>query len=214
MAHVRSLTLLQDAMDAELAWRIKEIKAFEVESSRGGEKSKAFRRAGVALLYAHWEGFIKRSAELYLEYVSSRGLKYDELKTCFVIFGFKEQLGTLISSKKSTPNVVALDFIRESMGQVANLKLSGAVKTESNLSSIVFENIANSVGVSTKPYATRFKLIDSSLVDRRNKIAHGEFLDLKSGDFGPLVDEILDLMGGFKIDLLNAATTQAYKKGI
>lgn len=211
MAAVRTLLQLQDAMDQELAWRIKEVGTFRVESAKNGEKSKAFTRAGVALLYAHWEGFVKKSAELYLEYVSNRGLKYEDLTTCFVVFGLKSKLNTLVDSRKSTPNIEAMDFIRASLGEVASLKLSGAVNTESNLSSNVFENIANSVGVSTAPYKTKFNLIDSSLVDRRNKIAHGEFLDLKSGDFGPLVDDILDLMRLFKNDLLNAAVTEAYK---
>lgn len=211
MATVRTLLQLQDAMDNELGWRIKEVGTFRVESAKGGEKSRAFTRAGVALLYAHWEGFVKRSAELYLEYVSNLGLRYEELTACFIVFGLKGKLNTLSGSRKTTTNIEAVNFIRESLGQVAALKLSGAVNTESNLSSIVFENIANSVGVSTTPYETKFKLIDSSLVERRNKIAHGEFLDLKSGDFGPLVDEILDLMRRFKNDLINAAVTEAYR---
>ena len=212
MAGVKTLLQLQDAMDRELGWRIKEIATFRVESAKGGKESKAFTRAGVALLYAHWEGFVKRSAELYLEHVSSLGLRYGDLRTCFVVFGLKGKLNTLVTSKKSSPNIEALDFIRDSLGQVAVLKLSGAVNTESNLSSTVFENIASSVGVSTSHYRTKFNLIDSSLVERRNKIAHGEFLDLRSGDFEPLVDEVLNLLRWFKNDLLNAAATESYKK--
>lgn len=212
MAAVRTLLQLQDAMDHELAWRIKEIGTFRVESAKGGQRSNAFTRAGVALLYAHWEGFVKRAAELYLEYVSNRGLKYEDLTTCFVIFGLKGKLNTLVSSRKSIPNIQAMDFIRGSLGDLATLKMAGAVNTESNLSSSVFENIANSIGVSSAPYETKFNLIDSSLVDRRNKIAHGEFLDLKSSDFGLLVEEILNLIRLFKNDLINAAATEAYKK--
>jgi len=212
MAAVRTLLHLQDAMDHELAWRIKEIGTFRVESAKGGQRSNAFTRAGVALLYAHWEGFVKRAAELYLEYVSNRGLKYEDLTTCFVIFGLKGKLNTLVSSRKSIPNIQAMDFIRGSLSDLATLKMAGAVNTESNLSSSVFENIANSIGISVVPYETKFNLIDSSLVDRRNKIAHGEFIDLKSSDFGLLVEEILDLIRLFKNDLINAAATEAYKK--
>lgn len=212
MAVVRTLLQLQDSLDQDLGWRIKEIGTFRIESARGGEKSKVFTRAGIALLYAHWEGFIKKSSEIYLEYVSKLGLKYEELETCFVIFGLKGKINTLVSSRKSKPNIDAIDFIRDSLGQVAILKLSGAVNTESNLSSSVFENIASSIGLSITPYQTKFNLIDSSLVERRNKIAHGEYLDLQSGDFGLLVEEVLNLMRLFKNDLLNAAVTEAYKK--
>lgn len=212
MAEVRTLTNLQDAMDQELGWRIKEISTFKIEAAKGGAGAKAFTRAGVALLYAHWEGFIKKSAELYLEFVSNRGLRYEELTTCFVVFGLKGKLNTVVTSRKAGPNIEAVDFIREALGQVAILKLSGAINTESNLSSGVFENIAKSVGVLTSPYETKFNLIDSSLVDRRNKIAHGEYLDLKSSDFSGLADDVLDLMRHFKNDILNAAVTEAYKR--
>ena len=209
---IRTMTQLQDALDEELAWRIKEIGVFRVESAKVGERSKVFMRAGVALLYAHWEGFIKRSAESYLEYVSTRGLKYEELTTCFVVFGLKGKLNSLSSSRQTSTNIEALDFIRNSLSQVATLKLSGAVNTESNLSSGVFNNIATSVGITTTQYEMKYNLIDSSLVDRRNKIAHGEFLDLNREDFKELADDILVLMRWFKIDLLNAAATQAFKR--
>lgn len=212
MAAVRTLSHLQDGLDQEIAWRIKEIGTFRIEASKGGHKSKAFTRAGVALLYAHWEGFVKSSAELYLEFVSNRGLKYEDLGTCFVVFGLKSKLNALIESRKSAANIEAVDFIRDSLGDLAALKLSGAVNTESNLSSSVFENIALSIGVSTTPYKTRFNLIDSSLVERRNKIAHGEYLDLKSSDFATLIDEVLSLMRLFKNDLINAAATEAYRR--
>ena len=158
---IRTMTQLQDALDEELAWRIKEIGVFRVESAKVGERSKVFMRAGVALLYAHWEGFIKRSAESYLEYVSTRGLKYEELTTCFVVFGLKGKLNSLSSSRQTSTNIEALDFIRNSLSQVATLKLSGAVNTESNLSSGVFNNIATSVGITTTQYEMKYNLIDS-----------------------------------------------------
>ena len=44
--------------------------------------------------------------------------------------------------------------------------------------------------ISTEPYETKFNLIDNSLVDRRNKVAHGEFLEIGGQDFGKLIDEI------------------------
>ncbi|MDF2369775.1 MAG: MAE_28990/MAE_18760 family HEPN-like nuclease [Rhizobiaceae bacterium] len=209
---VRTLNEMQDALDQEMGWRIKEIGVFKVGAGTNGPQRKPFIRAGVALLYAHWEGFIKNSSEIYLSYVESRALPYRELKSCFAVFGLKGKINTLVEGRKSLANVEAMDFIFSQMDETAKLQISAAVKTESNLTSTVFNNIALSLDIKTSPYETKFHLIDSSLVDRRNKIAHGEFLDIKGSDFSTLVDEMLGLMRLFKTDIENAATLESYKR--
>jgi len=195
-----------------MSWRVKEIGVFNIASRQNGSERRSFIRAGVALTYAHWEGFIKKSSEIYLEYVSYKKLSYRELKTCFAVFGLKGSLNTLAESTKSTANIEALDFIMENLDGVAQLNLGTAIKTESNLSSNVFCNIAASLNIDTSPYDTRFNLIDKSLVDRRNAIAHGEYLDLSGPEFSDLVDEVLSMMRQYKTDLQNAASLESFKR--
>lgn len=212
MADIRTLDHFQDALDKEMSWRLKEIKVFSVASKSNGTEHRHFIRAGVALLYAHWEGFVKAASELYLEYVASRGLKYNELQSCFSVFGLKSKLQTLTASRQAFANIDAFDFILSELDKTARLQLNSAINTESNLTSKVFVNIANSLNISTTSYSSRFNLIDESLVRRRNKIAHGEFIDIGSKEFGELLDDILLLMREYKIDLQNAASTAAYKR--
>lgn len=212
MAEIRTLTQFQAAMDKELSWRIKEIGAFNIASRANNEQAKYFTRAGVALLYAHWEGFIKRSSEIYLEYVSSRQLQYRELKSCFAVFGLKAKLSMLSESRKSKTNVDAFDFILAGLDGVAKINLSNAVNTESNLTSKVFENIASAIDIDTAQYDTKFNLIDESLVARRNSIAHGEYLSLSGREFAELVEDILGLMRTYKTDLENAVSLESYKR--
>ena len=188
------------------------IKVFSVASKSNGTVHRHFIRAGVALLYAHWEGFVKAASELYLEYVASRVLKYNELQSCFSVFGLKSKLQTLTASRQAFANIDAFDFILSELDKTARLQLNSAINTESNLTSKVFVNIANSLNISTTSYSSRFNLIDESLVRRRNKIAHGEFIDIGSKEFGELLDDILLLMREYKIDLQNAASTAAYKR--
>jgi len=195
-----------------MSWRVKEIGVFNVASRKNGAERRSFIRAGVALTYAHWEGFIKNSSEIYLAYVNHKSLSYRQLKTCFAVFGLKRSLSTLADSKKALPNIEAFEFILNKMDTVAHLQLNSAIKTESNLSSKVFRNIASSLDIDTSPYSTRFNLIDQSLVDRRNAIAHGEYLDLSGSDFGILVDEVLLLMRQYKTDLQNAASLESFKR--
>lgn len=212
MADIRTLIQLQDALDSEMGWRVKEIGAFRIASKSGNPERKFFIRAGVALVYAHWEGFIKASSEQYLNFVHFRGLTYSELKSCFAVFGLKSKLQMLSISRQASPNIEAFDFIHSAMGKTAHMQMSSAINTESNLTSKVFTNIANSLDLDVEKYTTKFNLIDESLVKRRNQVAHGEHMVLGGKEFGELADEILQLMRDYKIDLLNAASMETYKR--
>lgn len=212
MAQVKTLAGLQDELDKEIGWRNKEVRAFIVASKRNGPDSKFFIRAGVALLYAHWEGFIKASSELYLDFIHNQRLSYSELKSCFAVFGLKSKLQLLTKSRQSQLNVELFEFIRDGLGGQANLQLSSAIDTESNLTSAVFKNIALSLGIDCSRYETKFNLIDESLVKRRNMIAHGEYLSLQGREFGDLVNTVLQMMTDYQTDLLNAAAQGHYKQ--
>ena len=211
MPNVRTLDLFQDALDIEMSWRMKEVGTFVTASKSNGETRKAFVRAGVALLYAHWEGFIKEAAKLYLEFVYHRGHSYGELKSCFSIIGLSGQLSTLTNAKNAELNVAAFDFVKLSMAKHAQINKPEAISTKSNLSSTIFSNVLYSVGFATAKYESKYNLIDESLVKRRNKIAHGEYLDINYPESQALVKEILLTMRWFKTDLLNAASLKEYK---
>lgn len=129
MLKIRTLEELQENLDKDMAWRLKKISTFRMASKLEGQKKKPFICAGIALLYAHWEGFIKRSSECYLGYVAGRGLRYSELKSCFAVFGLKGQLETLLEGRKSKSNVAAFDFISSGLNEVAKLQMSAAINT-------------------------------------------------------------------------------------
>lgn len=212
MAKIRTLTQLQEILDKEMSWRIKEISDFRLIAKTQTTRSPTFIRAGVALVYAHWEGFIKSASEHYLNFVDNQGHVYRDLKTCFMVFGLKGRLALLSDSRKAKPNIEALDFVFSEMDKPAKMTMSSAIDTESNLTSKVFTNIAASIDISISSYETKFNLIDESLVKRRNKVAHGEYLDLSSTDFIALADEVLQMMRNYKTDIENAATLEHYKR--
>lgn len=212
MSKVRSLGELQDRLDKGLSWRLKEVSYIKSNTrSATSYAQAALLRAGVPLIYAHWEGFVKEASEAYLAYVASQKLNYGELASCFVVFGAKKHVANLVQSRRSAINIQAVDFFRKSAVIQADLSMSNAVNTESNLSSTVFENIAISIGVSTAPYAAYANLIDKVLLDRRNKIAHGEYLDIDAPAFEHLVEEVLMLLRMYKTDIENLASMQAFR---
>lgn len=212
MSKIRTLSDLQDALDKALAWRLKEI-AY-VKSNAKSSKSfaqAALLRAGVPLIYAHWEGFVKSASEAYLEYVANQHLRFEELASCFVVFAAKKQVASLIQSKRASVNIEIVEFFRNSGGKQANISLSNGVNTESNLSSVVFENIATSLGISVDRYIAYANLLDKSLLERRNKIAHGEYLDIDAAAFEALADEVLGLLRMYKTDIENKASMNAFR---
>lgn len=214
MVKIRTLAHLQEALDGEMKWRIREISTFRLASKKDGADQQALIRGGVAIVYAHWEGFIKAASEHYLNFVNSQGHRYRDLKTCFIVFGIKSRLALLGESRKSRSSIEALDFVFAEMEKPAKMVLGTAVNTESNLTSTVFSNIAQSIDIAVDQYETKFNLIDESLVRRRNSIAHGEYLDLKPDQFVELVDEVLMVMRWYKTDLENAASQASYKRPV
>ena len=195
-----------------MAWRIKEISAFRLATKTAGGDRKAFVRAGVALVYAHWEGFIKAASESYLNFVDNQGHVYRDLKSCFAVFGLKNKLAALTNSRQTKPNIEAFDFVLGELDKRARMSMSSAIDMESNLTSKVFSNIATSLDIAMSLYETKFHLIDESLVRRRNKIAHGDYLDLDADDFINLADNVLQIMRDYKTDLENAASMANYRR--
>ena len=77
---IRTLEQLYDKLSDELTWRKKELTSLKLLSESSGiatDRQIALLRALVALLYAHWEGFIKNASSAYIEYVSFQRLRYD-----------------------------------------------------------------------------------------------------------------------------------------
>jgi hypothetical protein len=212
VSKIKTAMELQNRLDDELAWRIKEIANLKivVRTSSIINKNTAVR-AALPLLYGHWEGFIKAAAESYLMFVNGQSLKYQELKSCFVVFGLRKKLHELTTTKNAEYSITTLEFLRDELDSRAKLKLDNAINTEANLSSLVFSNIAQSIGINITPYEGKFNLIDTSLLRRRNSIAHGEYLDVDSTGFRDLADEILKLLRLFKNDIENAVSLKLYK---
>ncbi len=207
---IRILGQLQTALDEDIAWRVKEIADMKLAAKRNdGLSERTLIRAGIAILYAHWEGFVKSAAQAYINFVDSQGKTYGELQTCFAVLGISKQMTELVKAKKARVRIAAVDFIRQSSATPSKLQKFN-VDTKSNLKAEVFENIALSIGIGIQPYESRFKLMDESLLSRRNKIAHGEFVDLDADAWRDLADEVIFLMRSFKTDIENAASTSAF----
>ena len=216
MKKVRTLHELQEMLDWEMSWRAKEIRVFKDAADKYEAKERVYVRAGIAILYAHWEGFIKEASKIYLSHIQSKALRYRELKPCFVVLGMKAKINILVDSNKSRPNIEAMEFIMSKLDQTAKFSIESAFDTESNMRWHVFANIALSLAIDTSSYDTKFNLIDKNLVDRRNEIAHGqnERPVIDRYGFEELIDDIDNLMRRYKTDIENAASMEGYRAAL
>jgi hypothetical protein len=211
MTKVRTVIALQELLDTDFAWRLKEVHDLRLAArAASGAQQRAFIRAGVALLYAHWEGFVKTAADNYVNFLSCQSITYRKLRPCFIALGLRSHLVQLTETKRNTASVAALTFVLEALDKPAKLPMKDAFHAESNLTSAVFENIAGSIGLNTARYQPRYNLIDESLVKRRNQIAHGQFLDIELRTFENLLTEVLVLIRWVKDDLENALALDAH----
>lgn len=210
---IRSLTELQDKLDSEMGWRVKEISSMKSSVSSVGPQSRpTLIRAGIALSYAHWEGFVKNTSEAYLAYLNAKKLSYNELQDCFVALGLRAEIARARHQADAGGAISVVDFIRNKGENRSSFSLKNAIDTKSNLNSEVFEAIVRALNLSASTYETKYHFIDESLLMRRNKVAHGEYLDIDGEDWKEIADEVLKLLRQFKNDIENGASRELYKK--
>lgn len=210
----RSATQLLDHLDNDMAWRLKEMHELRsaVQTAKG-KNVDAHIRAGIAMLYAHWEGFVKGAANAYIGYLSVRADKMQDLKPCFIALGLKSKLSLTKESAKSSVSVSAITSLLDELDKPIKLPLVDAISAQSNLNSEVFSNIVGWIDIDLRQYSSRFTLIDKTLLETRNGIAHGEFLIIDSDRFNSLVNEILEILRWFKTDIENAVVQKKFLKG-
>lgn len=210
---IRTADQLVEAVAAEIAWRRRELTdlRFLIEGAAGNRtRQAALTRAAVALLYAHWEGFVKAAAEIYLEFVSMQRCQHLELADNMLAIALRSELTAAQESKKIAAHTTVVEFFRTQMESRASIPYKDAVRTEANLSSAVLLEILRTLGLSTAAYESKSHLIDSQLVAKRNHIAHGRTLSVESGDYLALHDEISNLMGLLRNQIENAAVCREY----
>ena len=196
----------------EFSWRHKELLELRLLTrSSNIANQRILIRAGVPLAYAHWEGFVKAGSELLLNFVSHQNLQNDQLADPYFAHSVKSQMAMVLESARPNTVIEAACFVRDAHNKKAEIRHKNYVDTVSNLSSDVFQQIAGSLGIDLGPYRHLYPYIDETIVNNRNKIAHGEFIQLSVSDFHALVDRVADLMRMYKTDLENIVISNRFK---
>jgi hypothetical protein len=210
----RTLIHLQNNLDEDFGWRIKELSLLKSKipnTPNTAPLQDVLIRANVTMLYAHWEGFVKCAAENYLNYVSLRRLRHDQLESCFVALCLKNKINEMDNTNRFDLQTAAVDFMLQQLNERAYIPYEGIIQTKSNLSFFVFRDICTVIGIDYKKYQLKETLIDE-LVSLRNSIAHGKYLSMNFNEYLEIYDKIIEMMRDIKDDILNAAATEKFKR--
>lgn len=207
--------MLSDKLSQDLSWRKKELTDLKyiIESgSISRIRKNVLGRCGIAILYAHWEGFIKISSIRFLEFVSMQRLTNAELTDNFMSLIVKPKIGRFWETKKASRLHFLTEFFMYKLNERAVLPYKNAIDTESNLSSKVFKEIVWCLGLDYEPYETSEKIVNEKLLASRNYVAHGENFPVNPDDYTQLHERVIILMDTFKNQIENSAVTKSFKR--
>lgn len=190
-------------IDREWNWRQRELTFFKQALSCVDNYQKdSMSRAGILLLYAHWEGFIKKISQNFLDCFANESIGRSPK---YIITTHLAQMNDNISISHNKIDAAAQCLNCISDGAKVCQSIQKAINTESNLNSKNLEKIAKSVGVNFSDFETRLQFIDRSFVAERHAIAHGEGRQISEEDFLKLEKDVVTLMDIFKKNITDSA---------
>lgn len=201
------LNKFEDEIHKIFGWRKRELHAMQsqVLDSAGSEYEMMNLRAGHLLLYAHWEGCIKKYSKAYVKYINSRHILYSDINNILLASALKSDIQKLSDAHAVDTHFKFVERIFILFGSNEHVRLfpekiykelivdieDGLIRTESNLSYKLLQDILKRLGIweevlealheKNLTLDSRHEDIDKHLVERRNKIAHGEKIEGELG---------------------------------
>lgn len=216
---IKSKEVFFDTIQKERAWRRKELSNLKglIHQSRDSH-NQTLLRAGVLLMYSHWEGYIKKVCEAFFHYMNFKGMKYCVLNDNFVALGIAEKFNGNFPQKKFNSYSASVNFVlNESKEEKFKIDVALRIDTKSNLNSEVLSELLGMVGVDDSHFISNKYHIDNRLLKYRNAIAHGErtennpdlFFDID--EFNDLYSRINELTDFFENIVSNHLELESYK---
>ncbi|WP_392567193.1 MAE_28990/MAE_18760 family HEPN-like nuclease [Halomonas sp. 707B3] len=144
MVAIRTKEDLVDRIGQDYVWRLREISELKnliEEPLISDIRKRVLCRSGIALLYAHWEGFVKKSGTYFLEYVSSQRHNISDLRSNFITLLVRGRIDKASEANKYSAFDEVTRYILDNQSTRAKIPTKNVVDTQSNLSSKVLKDL-------------------------------------------------------------------------
>jgi hypothetical protein len=203
---------LDKQLEADLDWRAAELAALRLQlatTQPGSTLAVAGLRALWIMLYAHYEGFVKFALEIYLDELERTGVVRDDCITALTLFSLEQEFRTLRSDLSSE---ALWEFFKISLPAALQQNLSFPVRPQqrSNLWPNLLAEDCRLVGINIPSLAGNEKKL-STLVARRNEIAHGKRNIIRDLDeYKKYEEAAFDVMYGLAIEMAEKLRSRSY----
>lgn len=224
------LSNLEDLLFEDLTWRKTEISELIILTET--EEKNVLLKSIILLLYAHWEGYIKKTSKTYLKFIIDNKIEVSQLTDNFKYIALKGLSKEVYKSSNTMSTNNELNFIQKfndintkTFDKLLSIDLENerdksVIDTQDNLTPAIFKNILDIIGVTyLDGYESKKSQIENNLVAHRNSIGHGnkklsnnqefqlEIIALKE-----LRDIIFLIIENFRDDILQFAKEQYFLK--
>jgi len=205
-----------ETLEEDLRWREAELASLKRITINNKDNESVYRcmlRASWTLLYAHYEGFTKFCWELLLDQVQGNKVPVEKLREDFLVLALEKQFRALRGNLSSA---MLWKFFHNDLPQVLHREAmfdpDCRLDSECNLWPNVFERECAKVGIASMALETTRTRI-KTLVSRRNDIAHGKSMTIKSVDeYVEYEKAVLFVMHDLAIQVLDILERQTYKE--
>ena len=204
-----------DMLQQDLGWRKKELSELFM-IMKTSESKDVVIKSMVLLLYAHWEGYIKRSSKLYLRYINEEKIATKELTLNFHAIILKEYARKCI--EEDSKNLAQELSFLNAQHKVEDKKFKcrvdvdndmdeSIIDTGHNLNSKILKAIIEIVGIKyNDAMKKRSTYIDAVLLKNRNSIGHaGKMARAESSEIEITFDEV-SILKDFVVMMLDYYT--------
>ena len=189
-----------DYITQDFIWRLKEISDLrKIATSNKEGYEVAARKAGIALLYAHWEGYVKFVGEAYVKYVSVRKIRIDYLVDEFFAAEIDGLLRNYVSTPKDLRSRLALvDGWKKIEKERFLGHKEGGIVTGGNLNFHRFSEICRLIRIDPASVIKDSDYLDKNILGVRNKVAHGASITVTEGEFNSASEFVIESMRKFR----------------
>ena len=212
---IRDIEQLEEVLMGDLAWRKKEMLSLKLLIENDKVNETILLRAGMALLCAHFEGFIKKASNCYIGYVAEQRLKYEELRSSFAALKMDKEFTSCAKSEKNSVHSKLLNKYKALGGTRFEEKYDldkPYISTHSNPKMDELREIMSILGIESDIFETKANYIDSSLLANRHKVVHGDKTEFHKDDFLNTFNIIMQLMENYQQLIIESIESKKYLK--